>query len=255
MIHWLVQRWDDLPPALQKEETAGLLSATEAEQFSRLTVPKRRSDWLLGRWTAKRLVQSYLWITRDQNISLDAIAIAVDSNGGPYVEWNGELGGEGNQGRVAVSLSISHSHGVAFCALTPLDADQVTQMLVSPSLGCDIELIEPRDPSFVQDFFTTAENVAVGNAGGQRDLFVTATWSAKESVLKALREGLRVDTRAVECEISLLQPWADEWRVFSIHLDSSREPRFAGNADWSGWWRLHSDDYVLTMVVREGAWT
>ncbi len=41
-----------------------------------------------------------------------------------------------------------------------------------------------------------------GAGADRRDLAVAHVWSAKESALKALRQGLRLDTREVEVELS-----------------------------------------------------
>jgi len=65
-------------------------------------------------------------------------------------------------------------------------------------MGCDLEIIEPRADSFVADYFTAEEQKMVAGADAtDRDLRVTLLWSAKESALKALGEGLRMDTRCV----------------------------------------------------------
>jgi hypothetical protein len=114
---------------------------------------------------------------------LDAITVGNDADGAPYLSVDGK-------GRLPVSLSISHRGARAFCALS-----------FSPSLsvGADIERVEPRIPAFVSDFFTSHEAGRVwACAPGTRDLLVSVVWSAKEAVLKALRQGLRVDTRRVE---------------------------------------------------------
>lgn len=56
MIAWLVQSACDLPAL----PAAAWLSPPERERLSSFKVAKRRDDWLLGRWTAKRLAQTVL---------------------------------------------------------------------------------------------------------------------------------------------------------------------------------------------------
>ena len=64
------------------------------------------------------------------------------------------------------------------------------------ALGCDLEVIEPRSEEFVADYFTTEEQKMVSQAPiADRSKLLALLWSAKESALKALREGLRFDTR------------------------------------------------------------
>ena len=70
------------------------------------------------------------------------------------------------------------------------------------SLGCDTELIEPRTAAFVSDFFSGKERDLVGRMrAADRPFVETLIWSAKESVLKALRVGLRTDTRSVVIDV------------------------------------------------------
>jgi len=64
-----------------------------------------------------------------------------------------------------------------------------------------METVEPREWGLVDDYFVAAEAAAVGAAPAEeRALLTNLVWSAKESVLKALREGLRRDTRTVVVE-------------------------------------------------------
>ena len=162
-------------------------------------VAKRRRDWLFGRWTAKHLIQAYLALTHGQSSPLDQIEILAGEHGAPYAR----LGT-----RLPVSLSISHSGLESFCAVCDQDVGHV---------GADIEQVEAREFSFVRTFFTPAENAAVEAASPQdRDRLITALWSAKEAVLKALRLGLRVDTRQVSIEVRGISP---DWQPAGTELD------------------------------------
>jgi phosphopantetheinyl transferase len=157
------------------------LSASEQRTYEQLRFPKRREEWLLGRWTAKQLLRRSLESYRD--LALSAIDVGADLDGAPYLSVEGE-------GRLPASLSISHRAGRAVCALSPA---------LSPSIGVDLERVEPRAKAFVEDFYTAEEAARVWACTPEvRDMLITAMWSVKEAVLKGLREGLRVDTRAVE---------------------------------------------------------
>jgi len=77
-------------------------------------------------------------------------------------------------------------------------------------VGCDLEVVEARSPAFLEDYFTTQEQAALRAApAAERDRLATLFWAAKESVLKALRVGLRADTRRIGAEMSG-EPGADE---------------------------------------------
>lgn len=131
---------------------------------------------------------------------------------------------------VGVSLSLTHSHGVAVAALG----------LAETRLGVDLEAIEERPASFLADWFTPAEQAFVARGGtGTAALAATLVWSAKESVMKALREGLRIPPKAVE--VSPERGPADgSWRPFVA--------RGPGDDAWRGWWRAEAG-FVLCAVA------
>lgn len=196
------------------------LSAGERGTLAGLRVPKRRADWRLGRWTAKRAVAARLGLDATTS-ALAEIEIAPAASGAPRVLYRGWP--------VGLAISISHSHGVGFCAL----ADE------GAALGCDVERVEARSPAFLFDYFTSAEQGIVARAErGRRDLVVTLLWSAKESALKALECGLREDIRAV----SVLPGGAAEgaWHPLTALHTSGRA--------FAGWWRS-ADAFVWTIAA------
>jgi 4'-phosphopantetheinyl transferase len=208
------------------------LSAPERKVYAGLAYPKRRREWLLGRWTAKRLLR--LSLPRYGELSLRAITVGNDPDGAPFLSVDGE-------GRLPMSLSISHRQDRAFCTLSPSAA---------PLIGADIELIEPRDPVFVHDYFTIREAQLVQCCPpSARDTLVTVIWSAKESVLKTLRLGLRADTRRVEIQgvggIETASPASDdegEWRQVQVRST------LPGADHLHAWWRPDGA-YVLTIAA------
>jgi 4'-phosphopantetheinyl transferase len=245
VIHWLLQSLDDCPEILRSDATPAWLSP--AEQQRTFKAEKRRRDWLLGRWTAKNLVQRYLAQSTGATPALDAIYIGADADGAPYASCEGR--GARGEGRLLVSLSISHSHGMAFCGLVALESPLATR----PSLGCDLELIEPREGNFLDNFFTAAEVAAVQavravreREAAQGDILTTAIWSGKEAVLKALREGLRIDTRRITCRFDEFAAAPQNWTPFAVIVDEGLAAHFPGK--WSGWWRI-KDRFALTMAL------
>lgn len=225
MIHWLTQTDSDLPTA----STAAWLTPPERERLAALHIPKRRQEWLLGRWTAKRLVQRYLAEQAGLELELYELSVVAGPSGAP------ELRVERPTLRVAlapVSLSISHSAGAAFCALGAGEG----------LVGADIERVEPRHPAFAGDYFTPAElHLIAGAEERRRDAMITAIWSAKEAALKALLLGLTVDTRRVEC---LPRGRGGDWAPVTITLDAA----LPGRRPLAGRWREHGG-YVLTLAT------
>jgi len=212
-IHWLTQTSLD-PPGGEEWLTAG-----ERATLARLHVAKRRSDWLLGRWTAKRALAASLGgVSR-----LGRLEVRAAESGAPEVFLDGRA--------APLTLSLSHAAGRGLCAVAAAGV----------ALGCDLERIESRGRAFVADYFTDDEQRAIAAAPvPDRAYIVTLLWSAKESALKALREGLRLDTRSVaatvvgECSV-------DGWCPLSVrHGDSGRVFR--------GWWRREGG-CMLTIVA------
>jgi phosphopantetheinyl transferase len=157
------------------------------------------------------LLQAVLWQTRRETAALSALEILNATDGAPFVKVNGKPAG--------LHLSISHSRGFALCAVA---ADPI---------GADLEWIEPREASFIEDFLTAREQVSVNALSlAQRDALVTAIWSAKEAGLKALHVGLRVDTRAIEISDPGLEPLSQEWVPYSLTVQGEDARPLAG------WW-------------------
>jgi 4'-phosphopantetheinyl transferase len=248
MIHWLLQSLDDCPGLIQGQPSEGLLNPQEQQRFHGFIVEKRRRDWLLGRWTAKQLVQRYLAHTSGRTVALADLYIGNQEDGSPFVVDGSSKMWDDAMAHLPVSLAISHSHGYAFCALCAeqefLEGSQ--QCFV---LGCDLEFIEPREASFVADFFTGEEVKAITSAEPQsKDILVTATWSAKEAVLKAIRTGLRIDTRRITCRFGAAAQAPVNWEPFDVLLEEQLAGAYPGV--WSAWWQIH-EAFVLTLALRQ----
>lgn len=231
-VYWLEQTEADVPAENQ------WLSAGETLCLSGLRFAKRRADWRLGRWTAKRAVAACLNLPCDIH-ALANIEIRAASSGAPEVVLPAQTS--------AVTISLSHRAGAALCAVAPSGA----------SLGCDLEIIEPRSDAFVADYFTVHEQALVEQASVEaRPLLVALLWSAKESALKALRVGLRLDTRCMDVSLDVLPaddterwphprpvlplaPEPDGWRPLQVLLGEAQV--------FGGWWR-HSDHMVRSIV-------
>lgn len=229
MLYWLIQTLADHPALARAEPPEGLLSSVEEARFRSLTREKRRRDWLLGRWTAKHLAAYYLEQVTGRRPALSDILITTDPDGAPQLQ---------SQNGYAfiidrLAISISHSRGHAFCALTAAPG-------YAP--GADIEYVEPRDPGFVTDFFTDVEIARVHHAPpSAQPLLTTVIWSAKEAALKSLRRGLTVDTRQIVCLPD--EPATDGWAPVIVRC----HPELNAYVH-HGWWR-QMGEFVLTLAV------
>ncbi|MFQ5584139.1 MAG: 4'-phosphopantetheinyl transferase family protein, partial [Calditrichia bacterium] len=177
-----------------------------------LKFEKRRNDWRLGRWTAKCAIAC--WPGQSGKIKkLSDIEIMAAEDGAPEVTVVGKA--------VPINLSISHREGVG-CAL-------ITAPEVLP--GCDLEIVEPRTLEFISDFFTSGENKLVANAPqSDQPLMANLIWSAKESAMKLLREGLRLDTHNVKVSFPN-QTGVDGWKSLLVSIEPTGQ-------QIRGWWLL-----------------
>lgn len=234
MIHWLVQTTAAHPDLARGLPPAGLLSETEQARFAALRTAKRRQDWLLGRWTAKELLQQIVRQQDGATFPFTAFEIVAGDDGAPVATWHRP------QRDARWSISLSHSENVAFCA-----AVERAQW----PLGADIERVAPRTAAFAADYFTAAEQaLAAQTEGGARDLLVTAVWSAKESALKAIHQGLKVDTRCVSCLIEPVAEAPTTWTAFAVAWE--RERLATAVPQLCGWWRGWGH-FVLTITAAE----
>lgn len=207
--------------AMSVPEGDGWLTEAERLWLGTRRLPKRRNDWRLGRWAAKGAVLTALGHPMLRRNELEILA---SEGGAPVVRFLGP----GAWPRV--SLSLSHSGGVGFAAALSGEV----------RLGCDVEAIAPRSEAFVADYFTPSEEVWIGSDPSERDLRANLLWSAKESVLKALGEGLRLDTRTVEV-LPKEPPPESLWASLTARH---------GTSLFRGWWR-RTPGFVWTLAVED----
>jgi 4'-phosphopantetheinyl transferase len=188
-----------------------------------------------------------------QIIALDRFVILPDTEGAPQAA----IPAGGVSTVPDFSISISHSNGCCLCAAVAL-ADW--------PLGVDIERIEPRSPSFAADFFTIHEQRQLEESDPERrETLATAIWSGKEAALKAVRQGLRSDTRSLSClfeqgqngtnqdappvdrRFTFSQALSGRWLPFNIRWERRLE---RSQPPLQGWWMV-DDGFVLTMAARE----
>jgi 4'-phosphopantetheinyl transferase len=201
---------DDVPPG------DAWLMPHEAEVQAGLRFPKRRADWRLGRFTAKRAVAHWL------DIDLSTVGVVAGDDGAPNA-----ISADGRA--LPVAISITHREGVGVCAVADAPG----------AIGCDLELVEQRPAVFASDWFVAAER-ARADAGGPR--VATVVWAAKEAAMKARHDGLRVPThRVVVDTIANAPSQGEQWSRLAIDW---RPPPAA---TLHGWW-ADVGEFVLVVV-------
>jgi 4'-phosphopantetheinyl transferase len=215
-VYWLEQSEEDLP------EENNWLCPSEISFLDSLRFAKRRADWRLGRWTAKRALAAYLSLPSSSS-TLAKIEVRPAPSGAPEAIVEDKP--------AAATISLSHRKGRAICTVAP----------PSVHLGCDLEVIEPHSDAFISDYLAAEEQALVMRQSvADRPLFLAVLWSGKESALKALRTGLRLDTRAVivgPVDLSFDRYGWSPLRVYYI-----------GGEIFYGWWQT-ADGMVRSVVA------
>ena len=188
------------------------LSPAERDVLAGLGVPKRRTDWRLGRWAAKHA------IARSNRVPMDLVEILAAADGAPEA-W---LGGA----RLGASVSLSHRGGRAMAAVAAGPA----------VIGCDLELVEPRSPAFVRQWLPASEQALLAPLdAAERACLANLLWCAREAAAKVRRAGLRLDVRRARADLDgvarLLRGDGPPcgWRPMRV-LWEDAEPT-------AGWWR------------------
>ncbi len=130
-VYWLEQSEADVPAEND------WLSANETARLNAMRFAKRRADWRLGRWTAKRAWSIFLGKPAHPRVFKE-MEIRSAPSGAPEVYFRSQP--------AAVTISLSHRAGVAACAVT----------MPGTELGCDLEMVEPHSDTFLADYLVRA---------------------------------------------------------------------------------------------------
>jgi 4'-phosphopantetheinyl transferase len=234
MIETLVRLFNTHPELGRDAPPDGLLAPLEENRYRQLKTGKRRRDWLMGRWTAKLLILQAVGracgekLPCGEDLRLNEIAILNDEAGVPYACYHQE--------RLPFHLTISHSSDCAFCAISGGN---------SVYLGVDVEQITPLSGLFAAEYFTRDE-IDLLNQGAPSEAHISAIWSAKEAVLKAVGLGLSVDTRSVSCLVSLADEVPGFWAPFAIEWVV--DPWAGSLPALAGYWQ-RCGEYIFTLAA------
>ena len=168
----------DYPDVFRDGTEAGFLTERERKLLASAEVRSRRQAWVLGRLTAKELVQRYCDETAGIIPGARQISVVRDANGVPIVELEGGAGGA-IQGPIGVSLAYCDNY--AFAAVRNTSGGH--------AFAVTMDRVEPQYPFFEDDKLTEDEvaRVRLEDVTTQ-DRLLTTFWSLKKAVHKALGE-------------------------------------------------------------------
>ena len=154
-----------------------VLAAPELAEHDRLISTRRRQEWLSARLASKELARRWARDFLGERVELRDFVVVKNEFGAPSLESARTL---------AIALppvTMSHSRGIARAAISAPGEPA--------PIGVDLEFIEPREPSFAEQYFTEEER-ALSLNGDAPDTLLTALWCCKEAVSKALGLGLKL---------------------------------------------------------------
>ncbi|MGH9373015.1 MAG: 4'-phosphopantetheinyl transferase family protein [Vicinamibacterales bacterium] len=174
-----------------------LLSGDERVRAARLRTTELRLRFVIAHGALRAILARYV------GIAAAAIRLDVTASGKPFVPG------------APVTFNLSHSEGLAVCAVAP-----------GRHIGVDVERLRPVPDadSIVQRYFAPGE--ARGYAAlpaMERVAAFFSTWTRKEAFVKAIGDGLQVPLDSFEVDIA----------------PSEVEPRIAMDAS-RGAWHLRS---------------
>lgn len=214
MTAWLTRSLAEVPAGDE------WLGASERAVLSRLRLVKRRSEWRLGRYTAKAAAAAFLEVEDGR------IEVLASPGGAPVAVLDGA--------RAELEVSLSHRAGRAVAVVAP----------PGPAVGCDLELVEPRSDAFVRQWFADGERALVEAAPpDERPWLANLIWSAKEAATKAIGEGLRLDVARARVTFGVgeVDAGTDGWRPLRVRWCEE------GATVQHGWFR-REPEWVITVV-------
>lgn len=160
------------------------LSLGEIALYEQIPV-SRQKDRLVGRYSAKRVLQEYMKREYTRDVALKDIIITSH----PRTGVSFMISGDTLEWPMYLSISHCNERGVAVLAPVPI--------------GVDIEEIRIFREETLCAFLTHREKAFLCNVSGRDNpLVATLFWSLKEGYLKALGKGIIIHPQTVEVSLS-----------------------------------------------------
>ncbi len=158
-----------------RPELASILSPPELERLEQFAMPKKKLQWLSGRYAVKSALFKYK-IARGRFLNLNCIDLLNRENSAPYLVQFPNL-----------QTSITHSY--PYCI----------GVVSERPIGIDLEKVIVLSDSLIRQFFHPNEiqNLGETNADDYHPRAITY-WTRKEAVSKLLKLGLKMDFKQTD---------------------------------------------------------
>ncbi|QNU66866.1 4'-phosphopantetheinyl transferase superfamily protein [Ruminiclostridium herbifermentans] len=186
------------------ENVWGIFSEVERSIINKYENPKKRIQWMAGRYAGKMAIKKLMLKTDSSeiaNIDVTKVSIKNGANSAPFIE-----------GYPHLNISISHSY--PYCVA-----------LVSKNkIGVDIEKTMTIVQPMLKFYYTTNEineinKLSNNNDNNEADFLATLYWTRKEAISKLQKVGMNLDFRKIDTvnDITILQGLSiDKVRTVSI---------------------------------------
>ncbi len=169
----LVQdRWPD--QASQEMVMRRYLGAVERAEYGGRN-PRARRAWLLGRIAAKDAARHLLWGQGRGPLFPAEITVGNDASGRPWLRGPGGL---------PMAVSLAHTSGFGVAIAQPEESSSVGP------IGIDVEAVGAVTEAVARTAMTPDELSLAEELAGDRDVWLTRFWCAKEAGAKAEGTGL-----------------------------------------------------------------
>lgn len=158
-----------------QSELGSTLSSLELEHLDRFAMPKKKLQWLSGRYAVKTALFKYM-TARDRLLELNCIDILNKETSAPYLVQYPDI-----------QISITHSYPYCIGAVSDY------------SIGIDLEKVMKLRDSLINQYFHPNEITNLGELGTD-DYHIKAItyWTRKEAVSKLLELGLKMDFKQID---------------------------------------------------------
>lgn len=159
-----------------RSELCTILSPRELDRFEKFALPKKRLQWLAGRYAIKKTILKENQLPKNQS-DLNRIDVLSLENSAPYLVQFPDL-------------QISITHSFPYCI----------GIVSKHAIGIDLEKLMKLSGSLINQYFHPNEIRSLTEKAGTEDYQIQTIiyWTRKEAVSKLLKLGLKMDFKQID---------------------------------------------------------